>query len=55
MKVVRTALRELPQDAHNAPDEVLFRLAEERGSIRNGSFHCKKIGLGNLSVRVGFG
>ena len=28
---VKTALRELPQDAHNAPDEVLFRLAEERG------------------------
>ena len=28
---VKTALRELQQDAHNAPDEVLFRLAEERG------------------------
>ena len=52
---VRTALRELPQDAHNAPDEVLFRLAEERGlnpemvvSI------ARKLGWANLSVRVGF-
>ena len=52
---VRTALRELPQDAHNAPDEVLFRLAEERGlnpemvvSI------ARKLGWINLSVRVGF-
>ena len=52
---VRTALRELPQDAHNAPDEVLFRLAEERGlnpemvvSI------ARKLGWENLSVRVGF-
>ena len=52
---VRTALRELPQDANNAPDEVLFRLAEERGlnpemvvSI------ARKLGWENLSVRVGF-
>ena len=52
---VRTALRELPQDAQNAPDEVLFRLAEERGlnpemvvSI------ARKLGWENLSVRVGF-
>ena len=52
---VRTALRELPQDAYNAPDEVLFRLAEERGlnpemvvSI------ARKLGWENLSVRVGF-
>jgi alanyl-tRNA synthetase len=52
---VKTALRELPQDAHNAPDEVLFRLAEERGlnpemvvSI------ARKLGWENLSVRVGF-
>ena len=52
---VRTALRELPQDAQNAPDEVLFRLAEERGlnpemvvSI------ARKLGWKNLSVRVGF-
>ena len=52
---VRTALRELPQDAHNAPDEILFRLAEERGlnpemvvSI------ARKLGWENLSVRVGF-
>ena len=52
---VKTALRELPQDAHNAPDEVLFRLAEERGlnpemvvSI------ARKLGWANLSVRMGF-
>ena len=52
---VRTALRELPQDAQNAPDEVLFRLAEERGlnpemvvSI------ARKLGWKNISVRVGF-
>ena len=52
---VRTAFRELPQDANNAPDEVLFRLAEERGlnpemvvSI------ARKLGWENLSVRVGF-
>ena len=52
---VRTALREIPQDAQNAPDEVLFRLAEERGlnpemvvSI------ARKLGWKNLSVRVGF-
>ena len=52
---VRTALRELPQDAQNSPDEVLFRLAEERGlnpemvvSI------ARKLGWKNLSVRVGF-
>ena len=52
---VRTALRELPQDAQNAPDEVLFRLAEERGlnpemvvSI------ARKLGWKYLSVRVGF-
>ena len=52
---VRTALREIPQDAQNAPDEVLFRLAEERGlnpemvvSI------ARKLGWKNLTVRVGF-
>ena len=52
---VRTALRELPQNSQNAPDEVLFRLAEERGlnpemvvSI------ARKLGWENLSVRVGF-
>ena len=52
---VRTALRDLPQDAKEAPDETLFRLAEERGlnpdmaaSIANGA------GWEQLEVRVGF-
>ena len=52
---VRTALKELPKDASEAPDETLFRLSEERGlnpemtvSIARG------LGWGNLSVRVGF-
>ena len=52
---VRTALRGLPQDAKEAPDETLFRLAEERGqnpamaaSLANGA------GWEQLEVRVGF-
>jgi len=52
---VRTALANVPHDSTNAPDEILFRLAEERGlqpdmvaSIANRS------GWENLSIRVGF-
>ena len=52
---VRTALREIPKDAKKAPDEILFRLAEERGlnpemvvSI------AAKLGWKDISVRVGF-
>ena len=52
---VRTALREIPKDAKEAPDEILFRLAEERGlnpemvvSI------AAKLGWRDISVRVGF-
>ena len=52
---VRTALRGLPHDSKEAPDEILFRLAEERGlnpdmvaSIANSA------GWTNLGVRVGF-
>ena len=52
---VRTALRGLPQDVKEAPDEILFRLAEERGlnpdmvaSIAN------EAGWTQLGVRVGF-
>ncbi len=52
---VRTALRGLPQDVTEAPDEILFRLAEERGlnpdmvaSIAN------EAGWTKLDVRVGF-
>ena len=52
---VRTALRDCPKDIEEAPDETLFRLAEERGlnpemvvSIAN------RAGWSNLKVRVGF-
>ena len=52
---VRTALKTLPKDASEVPDEMLFRLSEERGlnpemtvSIAHG------LGWENLSVRVGF-
>ena len=52
---VRTALREIPKDAKEAPDEILFRLAEERGlnpemvvSI------AARLGWKEISVRVGF-
>ena len=52
---VNTALTKLPKDAINAPDEILFRLAEERGlqpdmvaSIAN------RLGWSNLGIRVGF-
>jgi alanyl-tRNA synthetase len=52
---VRTALKTLPTDATEVPDETLFRLAEERGlnpemtvSIAYG------LGWNQLSVRVGF-
>ncbi|MEE2747471.1 MAG: alanine--tRNA ligase [Candidatus Thermoplasmatota archaeon] len=52
---VNTALAKLPKEASEAPDEVLFRLAEERGlqpdmvaSIAN------RLGWKNLEIRVGF-
>ena len=52
---VRTALRGLPKDSEEVPDDILFRLAEERGlnpemvvSIANQG------GWKNLEVRVGF-
>ena len=52
---VNTALAKLPKDADEAPDEILFRLAEERGlqpemvaSIAN------RLGWINLGIRVGF-
>ena len=52
---VRTALKPIPKDSAEAPDETLFRLAEERGlspdmvvSIAHG------LGWESLSVRVGF-
>ena len=43
---VRTALREIPKDAKEAPDEILFRLAEERGlNPEMVVSHCCKIRL----------
>ena len=52
---VNTALTKVPKDAEEVPDEVLFRLAEERGlqpemvaSIAN------RLGWPNLGIRVGF-
>ena len=52
---VNTALAKLPKDASDAPDDILFRLAEERGlqpdmvaSIAN------RLGWKNLGIRVGF-
>jgi len=52
---VNTALAKLSKEASTVPDEVLFRLAEERGlqpdmvaSIAN------RLGWSNLGIRVGF-
>ncbi|MDE0707417.1 MAG: alanine--tRNA ligase [Candidatus Poseidoniales archaeon] len=52
---VNTALAKLSKEAKAAPDEILFRLAEERGlqpdmvaSIAN------RLGWSNLRIRVGF-
>ncbi len=52
---VRTALSKYPAEIEQAPDEVLFKLAEERGlqpemvaSIAN------RLGWPNLRIRVGF-
>ena len=52
---VNTALSKVPKEANEAPDEILFRLAEERGlqpdmvaSIAN------RLGWDNLTIRVGF-
>ena len=52
---MRTALKSLPKNAAEIPDETLFRLAEERGlnpemtvSIAHG------LGWEQLTVRVGF-
>ena len=52
---VNTALAKLPKEASNAPDEVLFRLAEERGlqpeMVAN---IANRLGWANLEIRVGF-
>ena len=52
---VRTALREIPKDAKEAPDEILFRLAEERGLNPEMVVSIAvKLGWKEISVRVGF-
>jgi alanyl-tRNA synthetase len=52
---VRTALRSVPKTAAEAPDETLFRLAEERGLNPEMVISiAHALGWENLSVRVGF-
>ena len=52
---VKTALKELPYDAHSVSDEVLFRLSEERGLIPEMAISiANSLGWDKLTVRVGF-
>jgi len=52
---VRTALKSLPKDVAMAPDETLFRLAEERGLNPDMVVSiAHELGWEGLSVRVGF-
>tara|TARA_B100000029_G_scaffold137019_1_gene131744 strand:+ start:552 stop:3440 length:2889 start_codon:yes stop_codon:yes gene_type:complete len=52
---VQTALREVAKDAAEAPDETLFRLAEERGLNPDMVVSiAHRLGWSNMSVRVGF-
>jgi alanyl-tRNA synthetase len=52
---VRTAFQEIPKDALDVPDHILFRLSEERGINPDMSISIShKLGWKNLSVRVGF-
>ena len=52
---VKTALRDLPKDAILVPDEILFRLAEERGLNPDMVVSiAHSLGWPSLSVRVGF-
>jgi alanyl-tRNA synthetase len=52
---VKTALRDLPKDALLVPDEILFRLAEERGLNPDMVVSiAQSLGWTSLSVRVGF-
>ncbi len=52
---VRTALKSLPKDVSMAPDETLFRLAEERGLNPDMVVSiAHELGWEGLSVRVGF-
>ncbi|HJO41841.1 MAG TPA: alanine--tRNA ligase-related protein, partial [Candidatus Thalassarchaeaceae archaeon] len=52
---VKTALRDLPKDSPLVPDEILFRLAEERGLNPDMVVSiAHSLGWPTLSVRVGF-
>ncbi|HIF04420.1 MAG TPA: hypothetical protein EYQ80_03150 [Candidatus Poseidoniales archaeon] len=52
---VKTALAKLPLDAESAPDEILFRLAEERGLQPDMvASIAHRLGWDQLTIRVGF-
>ena len=52
---VRTALKEIPTNAKEVPDEILFRLAEERGLNPEMTVSiAHELGWNDLAVRVGF-
>jgi len=52
---VKTAFRELPVESTEAPDEILFRLSEERGlNPEMATSIANQAGWKQLSVRVGF-
>jgi len=52
---VRTALKDVSGDASDIPDEILFRLAEERGIQPDMTVAmAKEMGWPALSLRVGF-
>ena len=52
---VKTAFQEIPRDALQVPDEILFRLSEERGITPDMAISIShKLGWDKLSVRVGF-
>jgi alanyl-tRNA synthetase len=52
---VRTALKDVGSEASDIPDEILFRLAEERGIQPDMAVTmAKQMGWPSLSLRVGF-
>ena len=52
---VKTAFQEISKEALEVPDEILFRLSEERGITPDMAISIsQKLGWDNLSVRVGF-
>ena len=52
---VRTAFQEISKEALEVPDEILFRLSEERGITPDMAISIShKLGWTKLSVRVGF-